>query len=199
MKAKTLVWTVHFSMVAILTTFTGSQIILSFVDLLASGSNLITLTFVEPDNNLQIRTHPYYTVCPIFYDSANVSDPGVTLLSAYMDNTRAFPKALYLDLVNSQALNARQFSTWVKMMDAYKDRGATLVHCTTTKIANNISLGQNEAKVYSYMYVFLLQICIPITYIDKSDAVWPGPEQFRPIRVQSERVSRLHPRGAWIH
>ncbi len=138
----------RFLVVGALTIFTVSQIVVSFVDLLDSfGSNrLIQLTFVEPENNLEIRQHPYYTVCPIFENSANLSSPSATLLTTIIENTRAFPMALYLELFNSKALAAEHFSTWVKMKDSYRDRRETLIHCTTFSIPTEIKLGQNEAK-----------------------------------------------------
>ncbi len=156
MRRKSLQWT-FWSLIAILAVFSGTQIILSFIDLLQAGSNLILLTFVEPENNLEIRKHPYYTFCPIFETSANLSDTNVTLLQTIVNNSRYFPPSLYLELLNSPVLNVEQFSTWVKMKGVKKDQKDTLVHCTTFSIKNNITLGKNEAKVISSRFVILFR------------------------------------------
>ncbi len=146
MRRKSLKWT-FWSLIGLLAIFSGTQIVLSFMDLLRAGSNLIQLTFVEPENNQEIRQHPYYTLCPIFEWTANLSDTNITLTQTLVNNSRYFPPSLFVELLNSPVLDVEQFSTWVKMKDVNKDRQDTLVHCTTFSIRNTITIGKNEAKV----------------------------------------------------
>ncbi len=129
-----------------LAIFLASQILLSFLDLLQARSNLIQLTFVEPGNNLEVQQHPYYTICPIFETSANLSDPDMDLFSAMTQNAKYFPVSLFFSLINSQSLTAVQSTTWAKMKTSKKHR-EILVPCTTFNIPNNVTLGQNEARV----------------------------------------------------
>ncbi len=128
-----------------LAIFSGVQILSSFLELLQAGSNLIHLRFLEPENNLEIQQHPYYTICPIFDKPANVTN--ASLASAMMDGTAPYPGSIFLPLLNSQALKAYRFSTWVKMRDSSKRQMETLMQCTTYDIPRNVTPGKNEGKV----------------------------------------------------
>ncbi len=136
-----------------LVIFSGSQIILSFIDLVQASSNLVQLTFVEPENNPEVRRHPYYTVCPIYETSANLSNTSLDLFDVMNENARYYPDAMILGFINDQSLTWERFTTWVKMKDASKDQRDILVPCTTFNIPNNISMGQASAKV---RYIMLL-------------------------------------------
>ncbi len=146
MQRKGLKW-FFYSVAAIMAIFLLVQILVSLVDLILSHSNLIQLTFVKPENNLDVQRHPYYTVCPIFETSADLSDPDMDLQRAMTLNSRYYPVALFLAIMNSQSLTMDRFTTWVKMKDASKNQRELFVQCTTFSIPNNVSLGQNEGKV----------------------------------------------------
>ena len=148
MRRQRLKWVFYFFM-GVLAIFSGTQILLSFIDLMTAGSNLIQLTFVEPENNLEIQRHPYYTLCPVFEKSANLSNQATDLMSVVLQNTMYYPVSLFVSLLNSQSLTAERFSTWVKMKNASKDLDNVLVHCTTFRFPNNITLGKNAAKVWT--------------------------------------------------
>ncbi len=146
MRRSSLKWFFRF-VVGILAVFSGAQIFTSFLELLDARSNLIQLTLVEPENNLDIQRHPYYTICPIFDTLANVTKPDATLESAIMEATASFPESLFVSLLNSQALTASRFTTWVKMKDISKNQTETLIPCTTFDIPKNVTLGKSEGKV----------------------------------------------------
>ncbi len=131
-----------------LAIFSGVQIVSSFLELLQAGSNLIHLILVEPENNLEIQKHPYYTICPIFEKPLNVTGSNATLASAMMNSTVPYPESLFLPLFNSQALKANRFTTWVKMRDSSKRQMETLMQCTTFEIPRNVTPGKNEGKVW---------------------------------------------------
>ncbi len=170
MKRLCLKWIFHF-VIAMLAAFSGVQILLSLSDLFSdAGSNLVQLTFVEPDNNLEFQKHPYYTVCPILEKSANLSDPTSTLLNVIDKNGLFYPPSLFIEILNGPSLKVTRFSTWVKMKTASKDQSDALVHCTTYSIPNNITLGSNEAKVLRNIPTlsFILDGMLP----DKPDSLW---------------------------
>ncbi len=87
---------------AILIVYNGVQIVWSTIDTIKGLSSLVQLTYVDADENNQDATkHPFYTICPILDQMANLEDSNATLLSVMQDNSFFFALVNYLSVWNS--------------------------------------------------------------------------------------------------
>ncbi len=150
---------------SITVVFSVTQITMSLVDLLQGQSNLVQLTYVEPENNFELQRHPLYTICPIFEQSANLSLPGQTLRTVMINNTVFYPTVLLLKLLNSPALEAKRYTTWTKMIDTVDGlRQIILVQCQTFDISNDIAIGGMESKVRPIITNIIIYLfCTPLS------------------------------------
>ncbi len=90
------------SFAAILIIYNGIQVILSMQLTINGLSQLVQLTYIDAGENNQARIqHPYYTICPILYKSANLDDPNATLVSVMLENSFYHPLVNFLSVFNS--------------------------------------------------------------------------------------------------
>ncbi len=146
--------------------FTGIQVIQSTLRTMEEITSLVQLTYVDADENNQdnIR-HPFYTICPILDEMADLDEPNATLLSVMVANSIFHPVVTFFNVFNTAKLVTLMFSnvlqssvtkcrltgehytTWVKMKPSHKEQKASLVKCTTLNIPQNITLGHIDGFV----------------------------------------------------
>ncbi len=82
---------------AILLVYNGYQIINSAHGTIEGLSSFVQLTYNDANENERANTqHPYYTICPILDQTANLNNPNATLQSVMQENSFDHPPVNYM-------------------------------------------------------------------------------------------------------